>query len=76
MEKEFKYNIVVDPIINLKAPISGFLFPSITDSAADVNHVLYSAGKKNEPSYHFIEEVLNAEEIMTAAQDKLVLRKL
>ncbi|WP_100012573.1 DUF4317 domain-containing protein [Lentibacillus sediminis] len=76
VEKEFKYNIVVDPIINLKAPISGFLFPSITDNAADVNHVLYSAGKKNELDYHFIEEVLNAEEIMTAAQDKIVFEEI
>lgn len=76
VEKEFKYNIVVDPIINLKAPISGFLFPSITDNAADVNHVLYSAGKKNELNYHFIEEVLNAEETMTAAQDKLVFEEI
>ncbi|WP_077325401.1 DUF4317 domain-containing protein [Virgibacillus siamensis] len=76
VEKEFKYNIVVDPIINLKAPMSGFLFPTITDNAADVNHVLYSAGKKNEPSYHFIEEVLNAEEMMTAAQDKLVFEEI
>lgn len=76
VEKEFKYNIVVDPIINLKSPISGFLFPSITDNAADVNHVLYSAGKKNEPSYHFMEDVLNAEEIMTAAQDKLVFEEI
>ncbi|ALX48481.1 DUF4317 domain-containing protein [Lentibacillus amyloliquefaciens] len=76
VEKEFKYNIVVDPIINLKAPMSGFLFPSITDNASDVNHVLYAAGKKNEPDYHFIEEVLNAEEIMTAAQDKLVFEEI
>ncbi|ASN06984.1 DUF4317 domain-containing protein [Virgibacillus necropolis] len=76
VEKEFKYNIVVDPIINLKAPISGFLFPSITDNAADVNHVLYSAGKKNELNYHFIEEVLNAEEIMTAAEDKIVFEEI
>ncbi|GGJ99354.1 hypothetical protein GCM10007063_22060 [Lentibacillus kapialis] len=76
VEKTFKYNIVVDPIINLKAPISGFLFPSITDNAADVNHVLYSAGKKNEPDYHFIEDVLNAEEVMTAAQDKLVFEEI
>ncbi|WP_010529993.1 DUF4317 domain-containing protein [Lentibacillus jeotgali] len=75
-EKEFKYNIVVDPIINLKAPISGFLFPSITDNAADVNHVLYSAGKKNELNYHFIEDVLNAEEMMTAEQDKLVFEEI
>lgn len=76
VEKEFKYNIVVDPIINLKAPMSGFLFPSITDNAADVNHVLYSAGKKNELNYHFIEEVLNAEEIMTAAEDKIVFEEI
>lgn len=76
VEKEFKYNIVVDPIINLKAPISGFLFPSITDNASDVNHVLYSTGKKNELNYHFVEEVLNAEEIMTAAQDKLVFEEI
>ncbi|WP_373895887.1 DUF4317 domain-containing protein [Virgibacillus natechei] len=76
VEKEFKYNIVVDPIINLKAPMSGFLFPSITDNAADVNHVLYASGKKNEPDYHFMEEVLNAEEIMTAAQDKIVFEEI
>ncbi|MEF2292186.1 DUF4317 domain-containing protein [Virgibacillus dokdonensis] len=76
VEKEFKYNIVVDPIINLKAPISGFLFPCFTDNAADVNHVLYSAGKANELNYHFIEEVLNAEEIMTAEEDKIVFEEI
>ncbi|TFB18484.1 DUF4317 family protein [Filobacillus milosensis] len=76
VEKEFKYNIVVDPIINLKAPISGFLFPSITDGAADVNHVLYSTGKANELDYHLIEEVLNAEEIMTAQEDKVVFEEI
>ncbi|GAB4074237.1 DUF4317 domain-containing protein [Barrientosiimonas marina] len=76
VEKAFKYNIVVDPVINLKSPLSGFLFPSITDNAVDVNHVLYASGKKNEPDYHFIENVLNAEEIMTAAQDKLVFEEI
>jgi len=76
VQKEFKYNFVVDPVINLKAPISGFLFPCFTDNAADVNHVLYSAGKANEPSYHFMEEVLNAEEIMTAHEDKIVFEEI
>ncbi|GIO25425.1 DUF4317 domain-containing protein [Ornithinibacillus bavariensis] len=76
VEKQFKYNIVVDPIINLKAPLSGFLFPCFTDNAADVNHVLYSAGKKYELSYHFIEEVLNAEEAMTAEDDKVVFEEI
>ncbi|WP_175615723.1 DUF4317 domain-containing protein [Piscibacillus halophilus] len=76
VEKEFKYNIVVDPVINLKAPVSGFLFPSMTDNASDVNHVLYSTGKANELDYHFIEDVLNAEEIMTAQEDKIVFEEV
>ncbi|PAV27654.1 hypothetical protein CIL05_20835 [Virgibacillus profundi] len=76
VEKEFKYNFVVDPIINLKAPISGFLFPCFTDNAQDVNHVLYSAGKAYELNYHFIEEVLNAEETMTAQEDKIVFEEI
>lgn len=76
VEKEFKYNIVVDPVINLKAPIGGFLFPSFTDNQADVNHVLYSAGKPYELDYHFIENVLNAEEAMTAEEDKIVFEEV
>ncbi|MEI3604994.1 DUF4317 domain-containing protein [Pseudogracilibacillus sp. SE30717A] len=76
VEKEFKYNVVVDPIINLKAPTSGFLFPCFTDNTSDVNHVLYSAGKAYELDYHFIEEVLNAEDTMTAQEDKIVFEEI
>jgi len=70
IEKEFKPSTAVDPIINLTAPLSGFLFPAFNDNAADVNHILYCSGKANEPDFSFIEEVLNCEEIMTAAEDK------
>jgi len=76
VEKEFKYHVVVDPIINLKTPMSGFLFPCFTDHAADVNHVLYSAGKAYELDYHLIEEVLNVEETMTAEDDKVVFEEI
>ena len=76
VEKEFKYNIVVDPIINLNAPMGGFLFPSFSDNSADVNHILYAAGKIHEPDYQFIEEVLNGEEIMTAQDDKIVFEEI
>ncbi|MDL4839322.1 DUF4317 domain-containing protein [Aquibacillus rhizosphaerae] len=76
VEKEFKYNVEVDPVINLKAPVGGFLFPSITDNAADVNHILYSSGKAYEPDPEFIEEVLNAEETMTAEDDKIVFEEI
>lgn len=75
-EKGFKYNIVVDPIINLKTPINGFLFPCFTDHYADVNHVLYAAGKKYEMDDHFIFEVLNAEETMTAQDDKIIFEEI
>ncbi|MDQ0159865.1 DUF4317 domain-containing protein [Alkalibacillus salilacus] len=76
VEKEFKYNFVVDPVINLQAPISGFLFPAITDNASDVNHVLYSTGKANALNEHFIDDVLNAEEAVTAEEDKAVFEEV
>jgi hypothetical protein len=70
IEKEFKSYHVVDPIINLESPLSGFLFPAFNDNAADVNHILYYSGKANQPDYAFIEEVLNCEDIMTAQENK------
>lgn len=76
VQKEFKYSIMVDPIIDLNAPIGGFLFPSITDNAQDVNRILYSVGKSKELDFHFIEEVLNAEEFMTAEEDKIVFEEI
>ncbi|SDH76627.1 protein of unknown function [Alteribacillus persepolensis] len=76
IEKEFKYKVETDPVIDLKKPMAGFLFPTVTDGASDVNHVLYAASKANEPDYHFIEEVLNGEEIMTAKEDKAAFEEV
>jgi hypothetical protein len=80
IEKEFKPNNASDPIINLAAPLSGFLFPAFNDNAADVNHILYYAGKVNQPDETFINTVLNCEEIITAGEDKdcfeLILNKV
>lgn len=70
IEKSFKPNSDIDPIINLAAPLTGFLFPTFTDNAADVNRVLYNSGKANYPDELFIQEVLNCEDISTAAEDK------
>ncbi|MFC0190506.1 DUF4317 domain-containing protein [Fictibacillus aquaticus] len=74
--KEFKYNFILDPVINLHAPLGGFLFPCFTDNAADVNHILYAAGKVHEPDHLFIEQVLNGEETMTAKDDKIVFEEI
>ncbi len=76
VEKEFKYNIVVDPIIDLNAPIGGFLFPCFSEGESDVNHILYSIGKSKEIDFAFIEEVLNAEELFTAEEDKFVFEEI
>jgi hypothetical protein len=70
IEKEFKSNNAVDPIINLTSPLTGFLFPTFNDNSADVNHILYCGGKVNQPDLSFIEEVLNCEDIITAVEDK------
>jgi hypothetical protein len=70
IEKEFKANNAFDPIINLTAPLAGFMFPAFNENAADVNHILYLSGKSNEPNESFIEEVLNCEDIITADEDK------
>ncbi len=72
IEKQFKYNVVVDSVINLTAPIGGFLFPCFTDHYSDMNHILYFAGKANEPDSYFIETVLNADTIITAQEDKAI----
>lgn len=75
-EKKFKSRITLDPVINLTSPIGGFLFPCFTDNAADVNNVLYAAGKANKPNFHFIENVLDGEEVSTAEEDKVVFEEI
>jgi hypothetical protein len=46
------------------------LFPAFTDHSVDVNHILYYAGKVNQPNGTFIEDVLNYEDIITAQENK------
>lgn len=70
VEKEFKYNIIVDPIIKLSSPEQGFLYPSVTDNYSDVNRILYCTGKSNYPDQQFIEQVLNAETSVTALEER------
>lgn len=75
-EKEFKSNVLMDPVIKLASPVGGFLFPSFTDNAADIHHIVYASGKANKPDFGFIENVLNGHEIMTAEEDKAVFEEI
>jgi len=74
--RAFKSSEMADPVVKLASPVGGFLFPCFTDNAADVNHILYAAGKANKPDYAFIESVLDGEEIMTAEDDKAVFEEI
>lgn len=80
IEKAFKASHNVDPIINLEKPLTGFLFPAFHDYTSDVNHVLYSAPKANEPDETFTSSILECDVVMSAAENKdsfeLVVNKL
>lgn len=71
VEREFKYNVMVDPIIKLSSPEQGFFYPSVTDNSSDVNRILYCTGRANDPDLHFIEQVLNAEKSITAQEERV-----
>ncbi|SDE22743.1 protein of unknown function [Paenibacillus sp. UNCCL117] len=76
VEREFKYNVFVDPIIRLNSPEQGFFYPSVTDNHSNVNRVLYCAGKANDPNLHFIEQVLNAEKTVTALEERAIFEEI
>ncbi|HWO55068.1 MAG TPA: DUF4317 domain-containing protein [Paenibacillus cookii] len=76
VEKEFKYNVIVDPIIKLSTPEEGFFYPSVTDNYSDVNRVLYCTGKSNDPNERFISEVLNAERSVTALEERAIFEDI
>ncbi|ASA25792.1 DUF4317 domain-containing protein [Paenibacillus donghaensis] len=76
VEREFKYNVMVDPIIKLSTPEQGFFYPSVTDNYSDVNRVLYCTGSANNPNPHFIEQVLNAERSVTAYEERTIFEDI
>lgn len=76
VEREFKYNIIVDPIVKLSTPEQGFFYPSVTDNYSDVNRVLYCTGKSNFPDPHFIGDVLNAERSVTALEERAIFEDI
>lgn len=77
VEREFKTHISLDPIVNLNTPEAGFVFPCFSEGGADVNHILYSASKPNEPDVRFIDSVLNGERFfMTAREERSVFEEI
>ncbi|MGH4119693.1 DUF4317 family protein [Clostridium sp.] len=69
-DKEFKANSALDTVINLNAPLEGFMFPSLTSGYSDINKILYYASKPKELNIPFIENVLNCGFKFTAEDEK------
>ncbi|MCJ7690860.1 MAG: DUF4317 domain-containing protein [Clostridiaceae bacterium] len=69
-EKEFRANSALDTVINLNAPLEGFMFPSLTNGYSDINKILYYASKPKELNIPFIENVLNCGFKFTAEDEK------
>lgn len=69
-DKEFKANSALDSVINLNAPLEGFMFPTLTSGYSDFNKVLYYASKPKELNSSFIEDVLNCGFKFTAEDEK------
>src|SRR5699024_12704077 len=67
---------MIDTFIKLKAPLSGFLYPTLTEGVSNVNRVLYGAEKKFKIDDYFVEHELNAEDTMTAEDDKIDLEEV
>lgn len=76
VEREYKYNVNVDPIIKLSSPEQGFFYPSVTDNYSDVNRILYCTGKSNFPDPHFIEQILTAERSVTALEERAIFEDI
>jgi hypothetical protein len=69
-QKEFNINSLNDAVINLNAPVGGFMFPVISCGEADVNRVLFYNGKSKELDGSFIEGVLNCSLKMDAETER------
>jgi len=76
IEKEFTYHVEVNPVIDLQAPINGFLFPTFIEGQANVNQLLYTTRKAYVLDSHLLDDVLQVEEGRTAEDDKNVFSEV
>jgi len=69
-EKEFKTSVPMNVIINTEAPSEGFMFPSFSEDAAEIDKVVYYTKNENKPNPLFVENILDCEFKSTAKVDK------
>lgn len=76
VEKEFTYHVEVNPVIDLQAPINGFLFPTFQEGIANVNELLYTTRKAYVLDHFLLDEVLQVEEGATAEDEKFIFSEV
>lgn len=70
--QEFNMNFADDAVIDLSSPVSGFMFPALSQGQADVNKLLFYNYRLKELNKDFVEEVLNCSIKMDAETEKNV----
>lgn len=76
IEKEFTYHVEVNPAIDLKSPINGFLFPAFQSGLANVNNILYTTRKAYALDDYFLDNVLQVDVAPTAEDDKIIFNEV
>ena len=66
----FSANSALEIVVNLDAPLEGFLFPAFTDNVSDVNSVIYYTAKSDQRNFPFIETVLDCAYTLSASEEK------
>jgi hypothetical protein len=69
-DRRFSISQDLNAVVNLNAPLEGFMFPSISDDAVNVNSLVYSAQKSDQINFTLLENVLNCETTLTAKEEK------
>lgn len=69
--KKMDYDRVVAEV-----PTDGFMYPTFTGRAPDVNHVLYFTKKSKEVNISMVENVLGCEFVATAEQERAVFQNM
>ncbi|MDW8800864.1 DUF4317 family protein [Clostridium sp. A1-XYC3] len=69
-EMTFKPNSALDVEVNLKSPLDGFMFPSISSEYIDVNKIIYYSSKAKQINVGFVENVLDCGIKPTAIEEK------
>jgi len=70
LNMKFKVNSILDGVVNLTAPLDGFMFPCFNNNSADISKVMYYCAKPKEINMSFVNEILGCEFKKTAEDEK------